>query len=89
VAASEGAPSPIRPNALFVRSEIIKHLSTAKVFSYATSLGAGVMGGSLLPSPPIAPTVLLKTGFSSAQEKRTSTSRVARGLMIVGQASNG
>ena len=44
VAASEGSASPIRPNTLFIRSDIIKHLSTDKVFSYATAIGAGVLG---------------------------------------------
>ena len=49
-AVSESVHSPIRPNALFIRSEVIKHLSTSKVFSWATSLGAGVMGASFTSS---------------------------------------
>ena len=43
-AVTTAAPSPIRPTNLLVRSDLIKHLSTAKVFSWATAHGAGVMG---------------------------------------------
>jgi hypothetical protein len=43
-AASAGSSSPIRPSALFVRSDLIKHLSTSKVFSWVTSVGVSVMG---------------------------------------------
>ncbi|RSH92969.1 hypothetical protein EHS25_008417 [Saitozyma podzolica] len=41
---TRAAPSPVRSTALFVRSDLIKHLSTSKVFSWCTSLGASVMG---------------------------------------------
>jgi len=43
-AISENLPSRIRPNALFVSSELIKHLSTAKVFTWASGVGATAMG---------------------------------------------
>lgn len=45
-AVSAGAPSPILHHVLWVQSDLIKHLSTSKVFSWATGLGAGVMGQS-------------------------------------------
>ncbi|GFZ45542.1 hypothetical protein JCM24511_03268 [Saitozyma sp. JCM 24511] len=41
---TRAAPSPVRTTALFVRSDLIKHLSTSKVFSWCTGLGASVMG---------------------------------------------
>ncbi|KAL1405014.1 hypothetical protein Q8F55_008637 [Vanrija albida] len=43
-AISETAVSPIRHNALYVSSELIKHLSTAKVFTWASEYGAAPMG---------------------------------------------
>ena len=46
-AVSEASNSTIRPSALFVSSELIKHLSTSRVFSWTTSLGASIMGSSL------------------------------------------
>jgi hypothetical protein len=41
---SAGAASPILHQVLYVQSENIKHLSTSKIFSWATGLGAGLMG---------------------------------------------
>lgn len=43
-AVSAGASSPILHQVLWIQSDLIKHLSTSKVFSWATGLGAGVMG---------------------------------------------
>ena len=45
-ATTAGSGSTIRPSALFVRSDLIKHLSTAKLFTWATGLGADPMGAS-------------------------------------------
>ncbi|ORX37432.1 hypothetical protein BD324DRAFT_651025 [Kockovaella imperatae] len=78
-AVSESVRSPIRPNALFIRSDVIKHLSTSKVFSWTTSLGAGVMGIEwlndttlilLFPTPAaalLALTLLSKAGFDPTE----------------------
>lgn len=46
-AVTSAAPSPVRPLALYVESELIKHLSTAKVFSWCTGLGASPLGEPL------------------------------------------
>lgn len=37
----------VKPNAVYLSSELIQHLSTAKVFSWATGLGAEPMGASV------------------------------------------
>ncbi|RXK39258.1 hypothetical protein M231_03478 [Tremella mesenterica] len=78
-AVTEGSPSPIRVNALFVSSELIKHLSTSKVFTWATGLGAGVMGIEWLndtalllvfPTPSAALlglSLISKAGFDPAE----------------------
>ncbi|WWC58762.1 uncharacterized protein I303_101306 [Kwoniella dejecticola CBS 10117] len=78
-AISSSAPSPIKPNALYVRSDLIQHLSTSKVFSWTSGLGAGVMGIEWLndttlhlifPTAAAALlglTVLSKAGFDPAE----------------------
>ncbi|WVR06036.1 hypothetical protein IAU60_003064 [Kwoniella sp. DSM 27419] len=93
-ATSSGAPSPIRANALLVRSELIQHLSTAKVFSWTSGLGAGVMGiewlndSTLLlifPSPAaalIGLTVLAKAGFDPAEGDDPLLERAAHSIPI-------
>lgn len=78
-AISETSPSPIRGNALFVESELVKHLSTAKVFTWASEFGAGVMGIEwlndstfilLFPTPAAALlslSMLAKAGFDPTE----------------------
>ncbi|OXG27052.1 hypothetical protein C360_06744 [Cryptococcus neoformans Bt15] len=70
----------VKPNAVYLSSELIQHLSTAKVFSWATGLGAEPMGIEwindttlhiLFPSPQLsvlALALLSKTGFALGNE---------------------
>ncbi|KAE8542903.1 hypothetical protein D1P53_000966 [Cryptococcus gattii VGV] len=73
----------VKGNALYLSSELIQHLSTSKIFSWATGLGAQPMGIEwindttlhiLFPSPRLAIlalALLAKTGFTlpSPQEQ--------------------
>lgn len=40
----------VKANAVYLSSELIQHLSTSKIFSWATGLGAEPMGGSAVCS---------------------------------------
>jgi hypothetical protein len=91
-AVSEGADAPIRPNALFVSSELIKHLSTAKVFTWASEFGVGVMGIEwlndatlilLFPTPAAALlslSMLAKAGFDPTEGDDPLMERAAHGF---------
>ncbi len=45
-AVTTASSSPVRHNALLVRSDLVKHLSTSKVFTWVSGLGATAMGRS-------------------------------------------
>ncbi|WRT64316.1 uncharacterized protein IL334_001248 [Kwoniella shivajii] len=93
-AISAGAPSPIKPIALYIRSDLIQHLSTSKVFSWTSGLGAGVMGIEWLndttlhlifPTPAAALlglTVLSKAGFDPAEGDDPLLERAAHSVPI-------
>ncbi|WWC86416.1 uncharacterized protein L201_001293 [Kwoniella dendrophila CBS 6074] len=93
-AISASAPSPIKPNALYVRSDLIQHLSTSKVFSWTSGLGAGVMGIEWLndttlhlifPTAAAALlglTVLSKAGFDPAEGDDPLLERAAHSVPI-------
>ncbi|KAL7420656.1 hypothetical protein Q5752_004607 [Cryptotrichosporon argae] len=88
------AGGAIRTNALFVSSELIKHLSTDKVISWATGLGAGVMGlewlndTSLVLIFPSAAAALLglsliaKAGFDPAEGDDPLLERAAHSVPV-------
>ncbi|KGB79062.2 hypothetical protein CNBG_4900 [Cryptococcus deuterogattii R265] len=73
----------VKGNALYLSSELIQHLSTSKIFSWATGLGAQPMGIEwindttlhiLFPSPRLsvlALALLAKTGFSLPPQQDT------------------
>ncbi|GMK56751.1 hypothetical protein CspeluHIS016_0305910 [Cutaneotrichosporon spelunceum] len=89
---AEAAPSPIRPNALFVSSTLIQHLSTAKVFTWASEFGVGVMGIEwlndstlvlLFPTPAAALlslSMLAKAGFDPTEGDDPLMERAAHGF---------
>ncbi|CAK9779876.1 hypothetical protein CC85DRAFT_286208 [Cutaneotrichosporon oleaginosum] len=91
-AVSAGAGSTIRPNALFVSSELIKHLSTAKVFTWASEFGVGIMGIEwlndstlilLFPTPAAALlslSMLAKAGFDPTDGDDPLEERAAHGF---------
>ncbi|WVF70305.1 hypothetical protein IAT40_005094 [Kwoniella sp. CBS 6097] len=93
-AISATAPSPIKPNALYLRSDLIQHLSTSKVFSWSSSLGASVMGIEWLndttlqlifDSPAAALlglTLLSKAGFDPAEGDDPLLERSAHSVPI-------
>ncbi|WVQ97600.1 hypothetical protein IAU59_004714 [Kwoniella sp. CBS 9459] len=93
-AISATAPSPIKANALYLRSDLIQHLSTSKVFSWASSLGASVMGIEWLndttlqlifESPAAALlglTLLSKAGFDPAEGDDPLLERSAHSVPI-------
>ncbi|KAK4683552.1 hypothetical protein P7C73_g6693, partial [Tremellales sp. Uapishka_1] len=93
-AISATSPSPLRPLALLVRSDLIKHLSTSKVFSWTTGLGAEVMGIEwlndetlLLLFPTTAATllslsILSKAGFDPAEGDDPLLERSAHSIPI-------
>ncbi|WVQ62003.1 uncharacterized protein L199_000136 [Kwoniella botswanensis] len=93
-AISDSAPSPIKPNALYVKSDLIQHLSTSKVFSWTSGLGAGVMGIEWLndttlhlifptaASALIGLTVLSKAGFDPAEGDDPLLERSAHSVPI-------
>ncbi|WWC66215.1 uncharacterized protein I206_100116 [Kwoniella pini CBS 10737] len=91
-AISSSTPSPIKPNALYVRSDLIQHLSTSKIFSWTSGLGAGVMGIEWLndttlhlifPTAAAALlglTVLSKAGFDPAEGDDPLLERAAHSI---------
>ncbi|BEJ10908.1 hypothetical protein CspHIS471_0103300 [Cutaneotrichosporon sp. HIS471] len=91
-AVSESSESNIRPNALFVSSELIKHLSTAKVFTWVSEFGVGVMGIEwlndstlilLFPTPAAALlslSMLAKAGFDPTEGDDPLMERAAHGF---------
>ncbi|KAK8866085.1 hypothetical protein IAR55_001236 [Kwoniella newhampshirensis] len=93
-AISAGAPSPIKPLALYLRSDLIQHLSTSKVFSWASSLGANVLGIEWLndttlqlifPTPAatlLGLTLLSKAGFDPAEGDDPLLERAAHSVPI-------
>ncbi|OCF41850.1 hypothetical protein I317_04360 [Kwoniella heveanensis CBS 569] len=93
-AISATAPSPIKTNALYLRSDLIQHLSTSKVFSWASSLGASVMGIEwlndttlqLIFATPAAAllglTLLSKAGFDPAEGDDPLLERSAHSVPI-------
>ncbi|ORY34256.1 hypothetical protein BCR39DRAFT_517262 [Naematelia encephala] len=88
------SPSPVRPTALFVRSELIQHLSTSKVFSWTTGLGASVMGIewlndttlNLVFQTPVAAllalSLLSKAGFDPSEGDDPLLERAAHSIPI-------
>lgn len=91
---SESASSPIRPNALFVSSTLIEHMSTAKIFTWASELGASPMGIEwlndttlilLFPTPAaalLALSMLCKAGFDPTEGDDPLLERSAHGFPI-------
>lgn len=91
---SESASSPIRPNALFVSSTLIEHMSTAKIFTWASELGAKPMGIEwlndttliLLFQTPAAAllglSLLSKAGFDPTEGDDPLLERSAHGFPI-------
>ncbi|WVQ82732.1 hypothetical protein IAT38_004864 [Cryptococcus sp. DSM 104549] len=76
---SASSSMPLRPNTLYVSSELIAHMSTSKLFSWASSLGAKPTAIEwlndttlhlLFPTPAdtlLALSLLAKAGFDPAQ----------------------
>ncbi|WVW82483.1 hypothetical protein I302_104494 [Kwoniella bestiolae CBS 10118] len=93
-AISASTSSPIKPNALYIKSDLIQHLSTSKVFSWTSGLGAGVMGIEWLndttlhlifptaASALIGLTVLSKAGFDPAEGDDPLLERSAHSVPI-------
>lgn len=91
---SESAPTPIRPNALYVSSSLIEHMSTAKIFTWVSELGAKPMGIEwlndstliLLFQTPAAAllglSLLSKAGFDPTEGDDPLLERSAHGFPI-------
>lgn len=91
---SESASSPIRSNALFISSTLIEHMSTAKIFTWASELGAKPMGIEwlndttlilLFQSPAAALlglSMLSKAGFDPTEGDDPLLERSAHGFPI-------
>lgn len=91
---SESSSSPIRPNALFISSTLIEHMSTAKIFTWASELGAKPMGIEwlndttliLLFQTPAAAllglSMLSKAGFDPTEGDDPLLERSAHGFPI-------